>query len=177
MQIDSCRGQVIHKVVILAVFGRAAHQNLANFLAGLPADVIEVARGFAANYLLPREMAILATPGNLKQLEARMHNIHKREAAKRGDAEGLAAQIAGKALVVVGENGTDRSRAWSLPLDGGLPSVLFEEDTDGPREEDGPPSHVLRPCAPTVCATAATSPAVVAMRRKADSLLLISRSR
>lgn len=33
----------------------------------------------------------------------------------------------GKALVVVGENGTDRSRAWSLPLDGGPPSVLFED--------------------------------------------------
>jgi dipeptidyl aminopeptidase/acylaminoacyl peptidase len=35
----------------------------------------------------------------------------------------------GKALVIVGENGTDRSRAWSLPLDGGLPSVLFEDAT------------------------------------------------
>lgn len=72
---------------------------------GKEGDVIEVARGFAANYLLPREMAILATPGNLKQLEARMHNIHKREAAKRGDAEGLAAQIAGKALVIEAKAG------------------------------------------------------------------------
>jgi len=33
----------------------------------------------------------------------------------------------GKALVVVGENGTDRSRAWSLPFDGGPPSVLYED--------------------------------------------------
>ncbi len=72
---------------------------------GKEGDVIEVARGFAANYLLPREMAIQATPGNLKQLEARMHNIHKREAAKRGDAEGLAAKIAGKALVIEAKAG------------------------------------------------------------------------
>ncbi|MGB4440673.1 MAG: 50S ribosomal protein L9 [Coriobacteriia bacterium] len=72
---------------------------------GKEGDVIEVARGFAANYLLPREMAIMATPGNLKQLEARMHNIHKREAAKRGDAEGLAAQIAGKSLVIEAKAG------------------------------------------------------------------------
>ncbi|MDP2300209.1 MAG: 50S ribosomal protein L9, partial [Actinomycetota bacterium] len=41
---------------------------------GTEGDVIEVARGFAANYLLPRKMAIEATRGNLKQLEARMHN-------------------------------------------------------------------------------------------------------
>jgi dipeptidyl aminopeptidase/acylaminoacyl peptidase len=44
------------------------------------------------------------------------------------DWMGLAATTAdGKALVVVGENGTDRSRAWSLALDGGPPSVLFED--------------------------------------------------
>lgn len=67
---------------------------------GKEGDVIEVARGFATNYLLPRNMALLATPGNLKQLEARMHNIHKREQTKRTEAEALAAQISGKALVI-----------------------------------------------------------------------------
>lgn len=75
---------------------------------GREGDVIEVARGFATNYLLPRNMAVMATTGNLKQLEARMHNIHKREAAKRADAESLAAQITGKSLVIevkAGEGG------------------------------------------------------------------------
>ena len=32
-------------------------------------DVVDVARGFANNYLLPQGKAVLATPGNLKQLE------------------------------------------------------------------------------------------------------------
>jgi dipeptidyl aminopeptidase/acylaminoacyl peptidase len=36
----------------------------------------------------------------------------------------------GKALVMVGENGTDRSRAWSLPLAGG-PATVLHEDADG----------------------------------------------
>lgn len=67
---------------------------------GKEGDVIEVARGFATNYLLPRNMAQLATPGNLKQLEARMHNIHKREETKRAEAESLASQISGKSLVI-----------------------------------------------------------------------------
>ncbi len=72
---------------------------------GKEGDVIDVARGFATNYLLPRNMAVLATPGNIKQLEARMHNIHKREATKRAEAENLAAQVSGKPLVVEAKAG------------------------------------------------------------------------
>ena len=72
---------------------------------GKEGDVIDVARGFATNYLLPRNMAVLATPGNIKQLEARMHNIHKREATKRAEAESLAAQVSGKSLVVEAKAG------------------------------------------------------------------------
>ena len=67
---------------------------------GKEGDVIEVARGFATNYLMPRKMAIQATPGNLKQLEARVHNIKKREETKRTDAEAHAAQVAGKSIVI-----------------------------------------------------------------------------
>ena len=36
-------------------------------------DVVDVAPGFANNYLLPQKVAILATKGNLKQLEQRKH--------------------------------------------------------------------------------------------------------
>ena len=53
-------------------------------------DVVEVARGFANNYLLPQKMAVLATPGNLKQLEMRRKNIAKREEVRIADAEALA---------------------------------------------------------------------------------------
>lgn len=72
---------------------------------GKEGDVIEVARGFATNYLLPRDMAIMATAGNLKQLEARRHNITKREETKRLEAQGLAGQIAGKTLVIEAKAG------------------------------------------------------------------------
>lgn len=67
---------------------------------GTEGDVIEVARGFAVNYLLPRKMAAEATPGNIKQLEARMHNIRKRELQRTSDAETLAAAINGKTLII-----------------------------------------------------------------------------
>ena len=74
---------------------------------GKEGDVIDVARGFAANYLLPRKMAVEATSGNLKQLESRMHNIQRREEAKRSEAEGQAGQIAGRTLVIPAKAGEE----------------------------------------------------------------------
>ena len=71
-------------------------------------DVIDVALGYAVNYLLPRGIAIEATKGNLKQLEQRRHNIEKRELARTTDAEAIKAAIDGKtvkAVVRAGEEG------------------------------------------------------------------------
>lgn len=36
-------------------------------------DVIDVAQGYAENYLIPQKLAVAATKGNLKQLEERRH--------------------------------------------------------------------------------------------------------
>ena len=71
-------------------------------------DVVEVARGFAVNYLLPRGLAIQATAGNLKQLEQRMHNIKTREAQRVTEASGFSAQLHEKSVTIevkVGEEG------------------------------------------------------------------------
>lgn len=71
-------------------------------------DVIDVARGFANNYLLPQKKAVLATKGNLKQLEQRRKNIEKREAVRIADAEALQAKLDGLTVKVdarVGEEG------------------------------------------------------------------------
>lgn len=71
-------------------------------------DVIDVASGFANNYLLTQGYAILATKGNLKQLEQRKHNIAKREEKRIADAEALKSQLEGikvKVDVQVGEEG------------------------------------------------------------------------
>jgi large subunit ribosomal protein L9 len=71
-------------------------------------DVIDVARGFAVNYLLPRKVAIEATKGNLKQLEQRTHNIKGREEQRLADASGLFGKLDGKTVKVeakVGEEG------------------------------------------------------------------------
>lgn len=71
-------------------------------------DVIDVAPGFANNYLLTQGYAVKATPGNLKQLEQRKKNIAKREETRLADAEALKAklnELKVKVIAQVGEEG------------------------------------------------------------------------
>ena len=71
-------------------------------------DVIDVAQGFAENYLFPNKIAQPATPGNIRQLEERRHNIAKREEKRVADAEAIRAQLDGKPVVIdakIGEEG------------------------------------------------------------------------
>lgn len=71
-------------------------------------DVIDVAPGFANNYLLRNGYAELATKGNLKQLEQRKGNIAKREEKRLADANELQAKLQGASVKVdarVGEEG------------------------------------------------------------------------
>lgn len=71
-------------------------------------DVVDVAQGYAENYLFPKKLAVAATKGNLKQLEERRHNIEKREAVRIADANALKETLEGKHVVVdakVGDEG------------------------------------------------------------------------
>ena len=71
-------------------------------------DIVEVAQGFAENFLFPNQKAQPATPGNIKQLEERRHNIEKREAERIATAEAMKAAIDGKSVTVdakIGEEG------------------------------------------------------------------------
>ena len=71
-------------------------------------DVVDVAQGFAENFLYPNRIAIPATKGNLKQLEERRHNIAKREEKRLADAATLKEILEGKSIKVdarIGEEG------------------------------------------------------------------------
>lgn len=71
-------------------------------------DVVDVADGFANNYLFPQKIAVPATKGNLKQLEQRKHNIATREETRLADAQKLKEQLEALTVQVearVGEEG------------------------------------------------------------------------
>ncbi len=65
---------------------------------GKSGEVKEVSGGYGRNYLLPKQFAVLATKGHVKQAEERLAAQQKRQQAARKDAEALAARIAGQTL-------------------------------------------------------------------------------
>ena len=71
-------------------------------------DVVDVAQGYAENYLFRNKIAQPATPGNLKQLEQRRDSIAKREAERISNAEATKAVLdekLGKVDAKIGEEG------------------------------------------------------------------------
>lgn len=71
-------------------------------------DVVDVAQGYAENYLFRNKIAQPATPGNLKQLEQRRSSIAKREAERIANAEATKATLDEKLVKVdakIGEEG------------------------------------------------------------------------
>ena len=75
---------------------------------GRKGDLIEVADGFARNYLVPRGLAMKATKGVLQQAEAMRRNREARETREREAAQALADQLTGRRIEVrarAGEGG------------------------------------------------------------------------
>jgi large subunit ribosomal protein L9 len=74
---------------------------------GTRGQVVEVAEGYARNFLLPRKLALEASAGNMKRLEKMRAVFAKKEATEKGDAQKLAELLAGVSLEVArkaGEN-------------------------------------------------------------------------
>jgi large subunit ribosomal protein L9 len=62
---------------------------------GKSGQTVEVADGFGRNYLLPRGLAVLATPGNERSLAQRQKARLAREARQKAEAEALATRLQG----------------------------------------------------------------------------------
>lgn len=66
---------------------------------GYAGDVKKVANGYGRNYLIPQKMAVLATPGALKQAEIVRKAGEKRRAQELEDAKAIAGQLTDVTLV------------------------------------------------------------------------------
>lgn len=62
---------------------------------GKVGDVVEVSAGFARNYLLPKDLAVEPTPGNVKKIEERRKEIERIERERREQQEALMKQLEG----------------------------------------------------------------------------------
>ena len=79
---------------------------------GKRGDVVDVADGYARNFLLPRKLAGEADKGALAQLDAQQKAQGRREAQELAEARETAARIESAKISVkakAGENGTKTS--------------------------------------------------------------------
>jgi large subunit ribosomal protein L9 len=74
---------------------------------GVPGAVVEVARGYARNFLIPQGKAMEANPGNLARFETQRSRIMQEVEREKGAAAELAARLSAVSLTIaqrVGES-------------------------------------------------------------------------
>ena len=98
---------------------------------GKRGEVVKVANGYARNYLLPRKLALPATPGNMKQIERERVKLDAKEAEEKGAAEAVAAKMAGVEAVItrkVGETEALYGSVTTADIAEALAKQGFETD-------------------------------------------------
>jgi large subunit ribosomal protein L9 len=98
---------------------------------GRRGDVVKVADGYARNYLLPRKLALPATPGNMKVVDRQRKIADAREAAEKSGAEAIAARLNQAECVMarrVGEHDTLYGSVTSADIADELAAKGFEID-------------------------------------------------
>ncbi|MGD0963988.1 MAG: 50S ribosomal protein L9 [Candidatus Acidiferrales bacterium] len=68
-------------------------------------ELVEVAEGYARNFLLPRKLALEATSGNMKRLEKMRAAFAKKEATEKDSATTLAGLLASVSLEFARKSG------------------------------------------------------------------------
>jgi large subunit ribosomal protein L9 len=72
---------------------------------GARGQVVKVADGYGRNYLLPKKIAVAATPQNRKWMEQQRVRFLKLEAKEKGDAEDLATLLQGVSVTLTRKSG------------------------------------------------------------------------
>jgi large subunit ribosomal protein L9 len=74
---------------------------------GKKGDIVEVAAGFARNYLVPKGLALKATSGNIEQAASMRRARDIRDAKDRGAAEDVAQKLVPKVITVKAKAGAE----------------------------------------------------------------------
>ncbi|HXF42501.1 MAG TPA: 50S ribosomal protein L9 [Pyrinomonadaceae bacterium] len=94
-------------------------------------EIVKVKAGYARNYLLPKGLAILATKGNVKQIELERAALLRRAAIEKATAEAQKEQMAGIELTFerkAGEGGTLFGSVTSMDIAEALKEKGYEID-------------------------------------------------
>jgi large subunit ribosomal protein L9 len=104
-------------------------------------DLVKVKPGYGRNYLLPQGKAALATPENIKQIEARRAELETAAAEEFNAAKTRASSIEGMELVIQANSGAEGKLFGSVgPIDiaDAFEKVQVEIQRSEIRMPDGP---------------------------------------
>lgn len=90
---------------------------------GLEGDIIHVANGYGRNYLIPKGIALEATPQNKKALELQRKKIEVRRVKAREEADNLKLKVEGIVITLsqkAGEEGKLYGSVTSMDIASGL---------------------------------------------------------
>lgn len=104
-------------------------------------DLVKVKPGYGRNFLIPQGKAALATPENMKAMEARRAELEKAAAAELDAARSRAKSIEGVEVVITANAGSEDKLFGSVgPLDicTALEDVQVEVERSEIRMPEGP---------------------------------------
>ena len=108
-------------------------------------DKVKVRPGYGRNYLLPQGKAALATPENMKEIEARRADLEKAAAEELAAAKARAGTIEGMELVIQANAGPEGKLFGSVgPIDiaDAFEKVQVEVERSEIRMPEGPIQEV-----------------------------------
>ncbi len=114
-------------------------ENVENL--GRIGDLVKVKPGYGRNYLLPQGKAALATPENMKEIEARRAELEKAAAEDLAAAKARAGTIEGMELVIQANAGPEGKLFGSVgPIDiaEAFEKVQVEVERSEVRMAEGP---------------------------------------
>jgi large subunit ribosomal protein L9 len=114
-------------------------ENVENL--GRIGDLVKVKPGYGRNYLLPQGKAALATPENMKEIEARRAELEKAAAEELAAARARAGTIEGMELVIQANAGPEGKLFGSVgPIDiaEAFEKVQVEVERSEVRMPEGP---------------------------------------
>ena len=96
---------------------------------GKEGDVVKAKDGYARNYLIPRKIAALYTPGAVRALEVKRKKALQAAEKEREKAKGLAKTISQLSLTIPMESGVDDALFGSVTTDA-ISRALKQEGVD-----------------------------------------------
>ena len=101
---------------------------------GKRGEIVKFADGYARNYLLPRKLALPATPGNRKHVERERRIVEARESQEKDVAEAMATRLAAVDITIARRVG-DTEQLYGSVTAADIVDLLKEKGFDVDRRK------------------------------------------